>query len=315
MKNKIIFSDTKPLSYEARSLISEKFDLTEINPDSEKFFELAKKANYLWVRLGHYLDAGTLKKLKNLKAIATNTTGITHIDIASAKKNNIDIIKLDSYSPEMKLVTSAAEHAVALMFSIVKKIVTSNASVHDGTWDRNNFQTNETSELIAGVVGYGRIGKQISNMLSVICKETYVSDLKPVDIKSKNVFEKEISEIFKTCDIIFLCISESKENYHFFDSSTLDAFSQKPFIINISRGSVIDTKVFFHALKKGTIRGLAFDVIEGEEVGDFSILREITSESGSLNIAVTPHIGGNTKEAWIKTELIIAKRIIEHANG
>ena len=88
---------------------------------------------------------------------------------------------------------------------------------------------------------------------------------------------------------------------------------RKPYIINISRGSIIDIKLYFDLLLLKKIRGLGIDVIEGEERLDFSTLDEIRKKVKDHNFIVTPHIGGNTFESWVKTELIIANALIEHA--
>lgn len=312
-KYNLLFADSEVLSDQARSLLKDFFTLRECNPNQDEIVDEAKNADYLWVRLKYLFNKETLNQLSHLKALATNTTGISHIDTKSAKGNNIDIIKLDPSSSEMKLVTSAAEHAVALMFSLIRNIPRANKHALAGKWERNKFTGHQLSDMTVGIVGYGRVGKQISKILSPIAKEISFYDIQK-DIK-KPSFAKflDINHLLNKSDVIFICISESEENEYFFNSQMTQELLRKPYIINISRGSIIDIKLYFDLLLLKKIRGLGIDVIEGEERLDFSTLDEIRKKVKDHNFIVTPHIGGNTFESWVKTELIIANALIEHA--
>ena len=246
------------------------------------------------------LEKNNLEK-SSIKAIFTASTGTNHIDIqyCSSKK-----IKIVSYKKDTKIINklpSTSELAVGLMISLIRNIPRSFDSVKKKKWDYYPFIGRELKSLTIGIIGYGRLGKFMAKFCRGLGMKVLIND--PL-VNSKKIKKVSLKNLIKRCDVLSLHVHLNQSTHKMLNKNNLIYSKKKPYIINTSRGEIVDEKDIYYLLKNRKISGYATDVLEHE----FSILNKSYILKGimeNLNIIVTPHIGGMTfegsKRAWINS--------------
>lgn len=265
------------------------------------------------IRLYHYLDKELLFFAKNLKFIASPTTGLNHIDLFVAKKLNIEILSLKNEAEFLEDIHATAEHTWALLMAIIRKIPLAYRSVIEGNWNRDDFISNELNGKTLGIIGYGRIGKKIFKFAKCFGMNVIVND-----IASTHLSQKETSgliNLFKKSDIVILSTSYSDKYIKFINKKHFHA-SKKPFIfINTSRGELVNEDDLISGLEDGIIAAAALDVVKNENqlLKDKNSSKIIQYAKHNDNVLITPHIGGATEESMRKTEKFITEKVLDFA--
>jgi len=237
----------------------------------------------------------------SLKAIFTASTGTNHIDINFCKSKNIKII---SYKKDKKIINklpSTSELAVGLMISLIRNIPKSFDAVKKKSWDYYPFIGRELSSLTIGIIGYGRLGKFMAKFCKGLGMQVLISD--PF-AKSKKFTKLGLQNLIKKSDVLSLHVHLNYNTHKMINKNNLLKSNKKPYIINTSRGEVVNEKDIYHLLKKKIISGYATDVLE-HEFGRLDKSYIFKGLKENLNIIVTPHIGGMTfegsKRAWMNS--------------
>ena len=234
------------------------------------------------------IDKVFLNKASNVKLIITQTSGFDHIDIEECKKRNITC----SYTPDANAL-SASELTLTLALMALKDIKKSTDNIKNNTW-RKNLESLELSNKVWGIVGFGRVGKSLYDLLKpfstkILVYDPYVENIKPQKIKN-------LEDIFKHSDIVSFHVPKTNETHHMITSELVSKMKKKSILINLSRGSVVDYDVIKFACKNDVT--VCLDVFENEPLTTYPF-------KGLENIICTPHIGGFTEEAL--------KRVSMHA--
>jgi len=235
----------------------------------------------------------------NIRFICTVSTGVTHIDLKYCDQSNIQIISLGNESNFLRSISSTAEHAFGLMMCMVRNINSSFESVKENKWCANMFLGRQLTNLTAGVVGYGRLGRMFANYCSSFGMKVVVCD-PYVHVEKFDQFE--LKEVFKRSNVVSLHVRLNEETMHLVDKSVLSV-SNDLWLINTSRGEVVNEPDVINALKSNNLKGYATDVVQHE----FHNMEDspIISNCDKLNIIVTPHVGGSTYDAQNLTYLRI----------
>ena len=302
---KIINLEPNGYSEEAKSTLSK---IGEYIEDENPNIYLKKECEILILRIGHFVDSSFLDQFHNLKIIGTNVTGIDHIDIDECKKRNIKVISLRDNPDMMSKVTASAEFTVALILMMARKIPQSFQEIHHDAWDRYKYNGLLFNELQVGIVGNGRNGKQIDNMLSALGVSCKNYDNNHKKKNSKSVLS--INELLTTSNVVVLCVDYKKENIKFFDRNLFNKMQKNSIFINTSRGCLIDEVALIEALSNQKISSAAVDVIEDEKNPKMSKLIKYTKNNN--NLLITQHIAGCVPSSWKQTEEIIANMIFNH---
>ena len=225
----------------------------------------------------------------SVKIICTASTGLNHIDVEYCKENNIKVLSITKDSNTIEQISSTAEHAFALMMSLLRNIPSAFDSVKKGEWSWQPFVGRQMNFMTVGVVGYGRLGRMMARYCSSFGSKVLVCD--PYSYISKKV---ELKELFDKSDIVSLHVHVTDETRHMINKELLDNLESPVYLINTSRGEIVDEEAIIEALETGKLLGYATDVLE-DEFGNIEN-SELTKRQ-DLNIIVTPHIAGMTKEA------------------
>jgi D-lactate dehydrogenase len=272
-------------------------------------------------------DKKTINYFKNLKFIATRSTGFDHINIKECKKKNILVSNVPSYGSN-----TVAEHTFALLLALVKKIHLSVEKTKKGDFSLDNLQTIDLKEKTIGIIGTGNIGQEVARIAKGFKMNILAYDVKP-DIKfakKMGVRYTTFKNLLKNSDIITLHVPYNKKTHHLISIKSLKFFKKGCYLINTSRGGVCDTTALLQGLKSKIFAGLGLDVLEEErfikeerqlismpfkKTCDVKTVLENHILINRPEVIVTPHNAFNSKEALIEILETTYKNIISFIKG
>ncbi len=285
--------------------LSERYDVTKLweQPDPEAF--LAREGARFRAVAGSgvrgivpALDTTLADKLPNLGLVAVISAGYEGVDPGPLRARGIEVTNAGPATRD-----DVADFAVGLMIALVRNIVAENGAVRAGDWGPTNSARREMRPSIrtlkAGILGLGAIGGGIAERLVPMrCPISYWSRV-PKDVPYRRA--ASIEALAEESDILFLSLRADSSNVGLIDARVLDLLGPKGFLINISRGTVINEPDLRTALKEGRIAGAALDVFEKEPMPDHTVWDE------TPNLILTPHIAGvATANFQAVTDMMIA---------
>jgi D-3-phosphoglycerate dehydrogenase / 2-oxoglutarate reductase len=267
--------------------------------EKEELLRIVGDYDALIVRSRTRVDREVLEKGTRLRLIARPGTGLDNIDTEYAQLRGVAVVN----SPE-SLVEAVAEHVTLLMLALSRKLVPADTSTRQGRWEKNSLTGKEVRGKVLGIVGLGRIGKRIAEIARTLGMSVIIYDVItiPADvIESLHCKVVGLDEVFSGSDYLTLHVPLTDETRHMVDALRLSRMKKTAFLINTSRGGVIDEHALVTALKDGIIAGAALDVFEKEPPAG-----EILS---APNAVLTPHIGGQTEEAQVDAIAIVGEKM------
>lgn len=270
---------------------------------------LARVGEYdgLVVRSGTRVDAEVIAKADNLKVIGRAGIGVDNIDLDAATKKGIMVANV----PESNII-SAAEHTMAMLMAIARKIPAACASLSAGEWKRSSYQGVELFGKTLGIIGIGRIGALVAERASgfgmtLIGYDPFISPQKARQLGVE--IKQSVEEVLEEADFITLHVPRTKDTHHMLGAPQFDMLKKGARIINVARGGIIDEEALARAIVEGKVAGAAIDVFEKEPPGVDNPL------CGLEGVVVTPHLGASTSEAQYKAGVAIADQVIAGLTG
>ena len=265
----------------------------------DELLSVAGEYDAFIIRSRTKIDREVLDRATRLKLVARPGTGLDNVDVEYAKSKGVTVIN----SPE-SLVEGVAEHVVLLMLALSRKLVVADASTRSGKWEKNALMGTELKGKVLGVVGLGRIGKRIAEIARTLGMSVLFYDVIeiPAEVRASLAARVvSLDELFSTADYITLHVPMTTQTAHMVGAAKLEQMKKTAFLVNTSRGGVIDEVALAAALKEGRIGGAALDVFEKEP------------PSGPIlsapNTILTPHIGGQTEEAQTNAIVVIGEKV------
>ena len=231
----------------------------------------------------------------NIKLINTYSTGMNHIDQKYCRSQNITIYSLTRDMELINNLPSTSELAFGLMLSLLRNIPKCNNHVSKYYWDYTQFMGRQVKDLKIGIIGYGRLGK----MMEKYCKafDAQVTIYDPYIFPNQT--KKSLENMFVNCDVISLHVHVTNETKYMINKKLLGLSKKDLYIINTSRGEIVNENNIVEALKNKKLSGYGTDVVE-HEFNDLKKSPIINAMNEGENIIVTPHIGGMTIEGQTK---------------
>ncbi|MEZ7880514.1 MAG: 2-hydroxyacid dehydrogenase [Rhodospirillales bacterium] len=237
------------------------------------------------------IKAAEMDQLPNLKIIGAFGAGFENIDVKAARAKGIAV----THGPGTNS-KAVADHAMALMLAVSRHIVPMHAQVQEGEWTVSNVRWPSVYGKRLGIMGLGRIGMEIAKRATGFDLEIgYHNRSQRSDVDYP--YFDDVPTMAKWCDYLICSSPGGDSTHHAINTEVLENLGPDGVIVNIGRGSIVDTDALVRALVSGTISGAGLDVLEDEPKVPKSII-------GLKNLTMTPHIAGNCPEATIaKLEL------------
>jgi|TARA_Y100000296_G_scaffold86348_1_gene125819 phosphoglycerate dehydrogenase-like enzyme len=247
----------------------------------------------------NFLLDGDILKCGEVKVINTCSTGLNHIDINYCEENNIDVWSLKEDYKLINDLPSTSELAFGLMMSLMRNIPKSFHSVRDGNWDYEPYVGHQIKGKTIGVIGYGRLGKIMCRLFDGWGVEVLVRD--PYEfVDNEKDTQVGLDELLSKSDVVFLHIHVTGETRGMVDDEFLSQMKQGSYLVNTSRGELVDEDAIIKSIESGHLKGYGTDVIK-DEFGDIENSKLVEfSINPNNNVVITPHIGGMTIEGQTK---------------
>ena len=255
----------------------------------------------LMIRSATKLKGELLEAAESLKIVIRAGIGVDNIDIPRCTEKGIVV----ENTPHGN-ATSAAEHAIALMFSLARHIPQANESTRAGKWEKSLFQGVELTGKTLAVIGTGNIGgivcrKAIGIGMNVIAFDPFLSDERAAELGVEKV---EIETLWPRADFISLHVPLLDSTKGIVNDTSIAQMKKGVRIINASRGGTVDEEALVRGLDSGHVAGAALDVFEEEPI------RENHPLLGRTDVVLTPHLGASTSDAQVQVAIDAAKQMI-----
>ena len=242
------------------------------------------------------LTSKVLRNAKKLKVISRVGIGLNNIDLSYAKKNKINVFN----TPDAP-TSAVVEFNIGLIFMLIRKITILNMSIKKGKWLK--LIGLRIPFIKIGILGLGRVGFSLANALVKLgVKQIYYNDLKK-KITNKKIIYKSKDYIFKNCDLISINLPETKNTKNFVDKKIFNKMKINSFLINTSRGEIINENDLYNFLKKGFFAGVALDVFNKEPY--YGKLKEFE------RCILTPHVASHTIDCRNKMEIEATENLVD----
>ena len=270
--------------------------------------ELVKKVapyHAILVRSGSQMTAEVIEAAKSLKVIGRAGVGVDNVDLQAATRRGVLVMN----SPGGNTV-STAELAVALMLGLSRNLAPADASMKTGTWDRKTFAGVELFGKRLGVVGFGRVGREVAARGRAFGMEVQAFDpfVAPAMAEKAHVTLRSLDELLQTSDYISLHTTLTPETKHLIGKDALTKVKAGVRIVNAARGELIDDEALLAALDSGRVAGAALDVHAQEPPKDWRL-------SKHPKVLALPHLGASTKEAQERVGTDIAQQVRDYLKG
>jgi len=265
------------------------------NLTQSKFNKISNNYDIVLLRFNHYLK---LNQKSKIKFVLSPTTGLNHIDKNILQNKKIKIFNLND-KVFLNQIKASSEFTYLLILATLRKLKDFNQS---------NLIGEELNEKKVGIIGFGRIGKNVAKFCSTLNANVVFYDHFIEDIKTKKFKKIPINNLLKSSNIIIICIPSNDKNFKFIDKKKINLIKKNSIVVNTSRGEIIDEDYIFKLAKKNFLY-YSTDVIQNEQSINRNFYEKMNKNS---NILISKHLGGLTRESIYKTDKEIFKNFLEY---
>lgn len=264
------------------------------------------------IRSRFAMDEAFLQYAPNLQFIARSGAGMENIDEEYCAEKGIPLFN----APEGNR-NAVGEHALGMLLSMMNNISCSHHEIRNGIWEREGNKGVELDGKTVGIIGYGNNGKAFAKKLRGFEVTVLAYDKYKTGFGSDFVHEATLDAVLRKSDIISFHIPQNKETLYFANEEFFDALGNPIYLLNLSRGKIVQTTALIQAIENGKVLGAGLDVneFEGssfESFFDNEIPEELNYLLQSNKVILTPHIGGWTNESYFKLSSVLADKILTH---
>jgi D-3-phosphoglycerate dehydrogenase / 2-oxoglutarate reductase len=280
----------------------------DYRPDisTNELLTYAKNYDVIVVRSKTKITKEIINSATNVKIIARVGVGLDNIDVKAAEDRNIRVIN----TPEAT-INAVAELAIGLMICLARNIPYANTETKKGNWIKKDLMGIEIKGKYLGIIGVGNIGRNVGRIAKGLRMNLIGNDVYPINqdfTREVGMVTTDLNTLAESADFITCHVPLTEETKHMINESLFSKMKSSAYIINTSRGQIIEERALYAALKTGKIAGAALDVFEVEPPTN-EMLLELP------NLLCTPHIAAQTKEAQELASLVIAEKIVQSITG
>jgi len=247
-------------------------------------------------------DADMLSVCKNLKVIIRFGVGTDNFDLAALREMGVQVGVITNHN-------AVAEFALTLILAALKNLPRYDTAVREGKWTR--FPMRELSGKTVGIVGFGRIGRRLAELLSGFGVELLAYDpyMNAEAAAERKVTPVTLDELLERADVVSLHLPATKETHHMINAESIAKMKDGAYIVNTARGALVDEAALYDALASGKLSGAGQDVYESEPVTEGNPLFTLS------NNVLAPHVSASTFETNYNGGIICAQSVISVAQG
>jgi D-3-phosphoglycerate dehydrogenase len=258
------------------------------------------------------VDKQLLDAAVHLKWIARLGSGMEIIDVDYAAQKNIVCLS----SPEGNK-DAVAEQCLGVLLAMMHNVFRAGMQVRKGQWLRESNRGVELGGKTVGIIGYGNTGSAFAGLLAPFGVKVLAHDKYKTGFSSKHVREATLNEIFTEAEIVSFHLPLSEETHHYANDVFFNALHKPIYLINASRGQVVDTSALIQALENGRVISAGLDVIENENIATYTQeqMEELLALANRDDVWITPHIAGYSKESLEKMAKVLIFKLDEAKIG
>lgn len=268
--------------------------------------ELAKKIDgvtVLGVRSKSQVTARVVENAPNLLAVGAFCIGTDKINVSQCSDRGVAVFN-DPHSNSR----SVAELALGEIIMLARRVFASSTDLHNGKWKKTAAGSHEVRGLTLGIIGYGKIGSQLSDLSEALGMRVIFNDVSDV-LARGNAKRASLDELLATADIVTIHIDGRASNRNFFNAEKLAMMKDGASLLNLARGFIVDHDALAAALRNGKLSGASVDVFPQEPENN----QPFSSPLQNLpNVILTPHVGGSTEEAQENIGSFVSSRLIDY---
>ncbi|MBI4372706.1 MAG: phosphoglycerate dehydrogenase, partial [Candidatus Omnitrophica bacterium] len=272
---------------------------TSLRPEELK--KIVGDYDAIVVRSGTHLTKDIIQQAKQLRVIGRAGVGVDNVDLEAATKQGVIVMN----TPEGNTI-STCEHTMSLLMALARNISQAHASIRGGEWKRTKFVGTELHGKVLGVVGLGRIGREVAVRANAFGMRVLAFDpfITKESVRQLGVEFVDFETLLKNSDFITLHVPLTDNTKNMINEKTLKMTKPGVAIINCARGGLVDEKALYDAIQSGQVRGAALDVFEKEPPDKNPLL--------SLDqVVATPHLGAATQEAQENVGVSVAQQVVD----
>lgn len=280
----------------------------------EMCLNAVSKSDGIVIRSRFRMDAEFLDAAQQLKFIARSGAGMENIDVPYCEKRGITLFN----APEGNR-NAVGEHALGMLLSLMNHLNSSDQEVRSGKWDREGNRGEELDGKTVGIIGLGNNGSAFAKKLRGFDCKVLAYDKYKTNFSNEQVQEVDLEILVKESDVISFHIPQNEETIYFANDNFFNSIQKPIYLLNLSRGKIVQTTALVNALKSGKVKAAGLDVLEYEKSSFESFFeQELPSDFQYLlnakNVLLTPHVGGWTTESYYKLSDVLADKILAKFN-
>jgi D-3-phosphoglycerate dehydrogenase len=284
------------------ALLQSRFDV-EVDERSP-LEDVIGKYDAIVIRSATKLTAGLIAKGTKLRVIGRAGVGVDNVDVDAATRMGIVVANAPGAN-----VVSASEHTIGLLLALARNIPQAHAALREGRWERSRWGGVELADKVLGVLGFGRIGRQVARRalaleMKVVAYDPFVSAER---FRELGVEPATFGEVLERAEFLTLHLPLTDDTRNAIDADTIAHMRDGVRIVNAARGELVDENALIEALESGKVAGAAIDVFASEPY------------SGPLlhapNVVVTPHLAASTEEAQDRAGVVVAEQVVAALDG
>ncbi len=276
--------------------------------DANELRSAIADVHLLGIRSRTQLTRDIVGAARELLAVGCFSVGTNQVDLQAARARGIPV-----FNAPFSNTRSVAELVIGEIVMLLRRIFPRSVAAHEGGWDKSADNSHEVRGRTLGIVGYGNIGSQLSTMAEAMGMKVIFFDQTDKLRHGNTEPASSLEELFAQSDVVSLHVPETAATFNMIGKAELRAMKRGAYLINNSRGTVVDLDALAEALRDGHIAGAAVDVFPVEPTSNNE--RFNSPLQGFPNVILTPHIGGSTEQAQDRIGVEVARKLVDCANN
>jgi len=275
--------------------------------EGEALKEAIRGVHMIGIRSRTQLTEEVFEAAERLMAVGCFSVGTNQVDLSAARMRGIPV-----FNAPFSNTRSVAELVIGEIVMLLRRIFDRSVSAHQGGWDKSADRSFEVRGKTLGIVGYGNIGSQLSNLAESMGMRVIYHDHTDKLRHGNTEPADSLATLLATSDVVSMHVPETPQTANMIGAAEFAAMKKGAYFINNARGTVVDLEALAEALKSGHLAGAAVDVFPKEPKSNAE--KFVTPLQGLPNVLLTPHVGGSTEEAQERIGSEVARKLVDYSD-